>query len=81
MFIQNVTSLANQFLFSSHFISLNEYFSDHQTSFSFNVQIRPLNRSFSYLFFYQLNPKESSKRFLNEIDGWNLFCSSSIYSN
>ena len=69
MILQNVTSLQENHFFHYHLIKTKDI------SLSLHLQIRPQIANLSYLFVYHFDHQTS----LKNINGWKLFCSSSLF--
>ena len=77
MILQNVTSYnttSHSNLFNLHFINLTTFQSIYSMSLHFSM--RPLNASLGYLLVYRFDYAPQMNKFVNNIDGWSLFCPS-----
>ncbi|UJR12876.1 hypothetical protein I4U23_017050 [Adineta vaga] len=75
MNFQNVTSIANV-LFYLSYVNITS-----SIPISIDMEIEPLNSSLSYLFIYKFDQIPLLNSSINEIDGWNLFCSNKHLTN
>ncbi|CAF1681113.1 unnamed protein product [Adineta ricciae] len=75
MNLQNVTSISN-LLFSFSYVNIT-----NSIPISIHFEIQSLNSSLSYLFIYKFDQKPQLNSSINEIDGWNLFCSNKHLTN
>ena len=79
MMLQNVTLLSlrpHAQTFNLHFVNLSTLTS----SFSIHLQMRPLNSNLSYLLIYAFDRSPRLNSSINDIDGWSLFCPSSLHT-
>ena len=80
MILQNVTSLSlipHAQTLNLHFINL----STQAASFSIHLQLRPQTSNISYLLIYKFDQSPRLNSSMSDIDGWSLFCSSSLYTH
>ena len=80
MILQNVTSLSlipHAQTLNLHFVNL----STQAASFSIHLQLRPQTSNISFLLIYKFDQSPRLNSSMSDIDGWSLFCSSSLYTH
>ena len=80
LILQDVTSLSfipHAQTFNLHFVNLSTLTS----SFSIHLDLHPLNSNISYLLIYKFDQPPRLNTSINDIDGWSLLCSSSLYTH
>ena len=81
LIVQNVTAsslIAHAQTFNLHFTNL----STMTSSFSIHLQLHPLSTiNLSYLLIYKFDQSPRLNSSISDIDGWSLFCSSSLYTH
>jgi GPCR proteolysis site, GPS, motif len=81
MILQNVTALSllpHAQIFNLHFVNLSTLSS---SSFSIHLQLHPLTSNLSYLLVYKFDQPPRLNSSISDIDGWSLFCSSTLHTH
>ena len=79
MILQNVTSLSvipHAQTHNLHFVNLSALTS----SFSLHLRLHPLNSNLSYLLIYKFDQAPRLNSSISDIDGWSLFCNSTLHT-
>lgn len=77
MALQNVTTLSStphQHLYNLHYVNITS-----TLSISVHFEMRPHNTSLAYLLIYKFDGAPQLNSSIKVIDGWALFCPSSLY--
>lgn len=79
MIFQNVTSIksnSHRRIFNLHYANIT-----HDLDISVHIELSPINPTVAYLFIYKFDQMPQLNSSIKQIDGWSLFCPSSMMNS